>query len=399
MRIAMVDPSLFTGRYDDSLCAALAQVNGPRVDELPKGRHQVTLYGRPMRGTDAIEPKNYHYDAHFFRLSERLRGALGEGKAFRAAKAAEYLAQARLADVGAMQAADVVHVQWLPFPMADRMLVDRLARSKNGKLPALVHTVHNASAFHGDSGAQAAGYRALLDCFDALIVHGEETRGAMLAQGLAAEKLHIVPHPPMELARASADDLAAVPAPKRPRTLFFGTIRPYKGFDLLIDACIALWQQGVDFELAVAGKPFMDIAPLLERVKAAGFADRLVLDLGFLTEPRLDAHLQRADIIVFPYRHIDSSGAFLSALHYGKAMVATRVGMFSGLDEALVALCPPEDKAALTQTLRMAIENETQRAQWGQGVRLMRQAMGQWSDAAALTLDVYEIARERAMKQ
>ena len=46
MKVAMVDPSLFTGRYDDSLCAALAEQGA-----------QVTLLGRPMRATDAIVPQ------------------------------------------------------------------------------------------------------------------------------------------------------------------------------------------------------------------------------------------------------------------------------------------------------------------------------------------------------
>lgn len=390
MRISMVDPSLFTGRYDDSLCAALAQAGCGQ---------QVMLYGRPMRETDAIEPALYRYDAHFFRWSEKLRGGLGEGRLFRAAKAAEYLLDARLGRALEMQAGDVVHVQWLPFPMADRMLIDRLARGHGGRRPALVHTVHNAAAFHGDSGAQAAGYRALLDRFDALIVHGEDTGRALMAQGIAGEKLHIVPHPPMELRSAGPEDLVAVPPPGRPRILFFGTIRPYKGFDLLVDACLSLWRAGLDFELAVAGKPFMNIAPLLDSIRDAGFADRLVPELGFLTESRLDAHLRRADIIAFPYRHIDSSGAFLSALHYGKAMVATRVGMFAGLDESAVALCPPEESAALAQTLRTAIENEPQRAQWGAGALGLRDAMGQWGDAAAATLGVYEKALERAMKR
>ena len=79
MKVAMLDPSLFTGRYDDGLCAALA---GQGAD--------VTLYGRPMRPTDAIVPHGYRYAPHFFRRSEALRTRLGEGRAFRLAKAAEY---------------------------------------------------------------------------------------------------------------------------------------------------------------------------------------------------------------------------------------------------------------------------------------------------------------------
>jgi len=385
MRIAMLDPSLFTGRYDDSLCAALAA----------RGQ-EVTLLGRPMRDTDAITPQGYRYAPRFFPLSERARGLLGEGRLFRAAKGVEYLAQARLAALGEMARADVVHVQWLPFPPADRILIERLAWA--GNRPALVHTVHNAAAYHGDSGAQAAGYRALLDRFDALIVHGEETRAAMIAQGVAAERMHIVPHPPMELARASEADLAQVPQPHAPRILFFGTIRPYKGFDLLVEACLSLWRAGLVFELAVAGKPFMDIAPLLEQVRAAGFGDRLIPDLGFLTEQRLDAHMRKADIIAFPYRHIDSSGAFLSALHYGKAMVASRVGMFAALDEGAVGLCAPEDIGALAGALRGPLEDMELRAALGQGALAMRAQLGQWSDAAAATLRAYEQALEKVKR-
>ena len=69
MKLAMVDPSLFTGRYDDSLCSALGQAG-----------HEVILLGRPKRATDAIEHAHYRYDPHFFGLSERVRGVAGEGR-------------------------------------------------------------------------------------------------------------------------------------------------------------------------------------------------------------------------------------------------------------------------------------------------------------------------------
>ncbi|MCB2014646.1 MAG: glycosyltransferase family 4 protein [Sphingobium sp.] len=382
MKLAMVDPSLFTGRYDDSLCSALGQAG-----------HEVILLGRPKRATDAIEHAHYRYDPHFFGLSERVRGVAGEGRLFRAIKGTEYLAAARLGGLGALKTADVVHVQWLPLPMADRHMLVRLKGQKHR--PALVHTVHNASAFHGDSGAQGRGYGALLREFDALIVHGAETRAALVAQGVAEDRIHIVSHPPMELALASEQDMKAVRQPRRPRILFFGTIRPYKGFDLLIDAALALWREGRDCELAVAGKPFMDIDALIGKVRGSGFCDRLLLDLGFLQEGRLDAHLRKADIIAFPYRDIDSSGAFLSALHYGKAMVATRVGMFAGMDEKAIALCPPDNSGALANIMRLLVKDAGERARLGREALALRAGLGQWNDAAAATLAVYETALER----
>ena len=373
MKVAMVDPSLFTGRYDDSLCAALGDEGA-----------DVTLLARPMRATDAIAPSGYHYDPRFFRRSEALRSQVGEGRAFRLLKAAEYAASCALGSLKALEGADVAHFQWLPLAPADHLLLRRL----RGRT-ALVHTVHNADAYHADAGVQGSGYRALLDLFDALIVHGDTTRRALEAQGIEPYRIHVTPHPPMRLAAATSSDLAAIADPRAPRLLFFGTIRPYKGIDILIEACLSLWQAGREFELAIAGKPFMDIAPLLDRVRSAGFADRLVTDLGFLTEPRLDAHMVKAEAIVFPYRQIDSSGAFLSALHHGKAMVTSDAGMFAALPDDVAIRTPAENPTALAQALLRLLESPAIRQTAGAAARAYGESMGSWKDMALATIGVY----------
>ena len=370
----MLDPSLFTGRYDDSLCAALGHQGA-----------QVTLLGRPMRTTDAIVPHGYAYAPHFFRHSEKLRDRLGEGRAFRLAKAAEYALACALGDLTPLLAADVAHIQWLPLAPADRLMLHRL----KGRT-ALVHTVHNADAYHADAGLQGRGYRALLDGMDALIVHGDTTRAALIAQGIDPARIHITPHPPMRLAAASAADLAAVPASTKPRLLFFGTIRPYKGVDLAIDACLSLWHDGHDFDLMLAGKPFMDVAPLLAQVAQAGFADRLLTDFGFLTEGRLDAHMARADIMVFPYRHIDSSGAFLSALHHGKAMVTSDAGMFGQLPDGVAIRAGAGSAPALAAALLPLVQSAAIRQAQGAAARAYGDDMGSWKDMAVATMNIYQ---------
>lgn len=372
----MIDPSLFTGRYDDSLCAALADAGA-----------EVALFARPMRPTDAIEPQGYAYAPIFFRRSEALRGRLGEGRLFRAVKAVEYGLTCALGDVEAIARADVAHVQWLPLAPVDRLLLKRLKRRM-----ALVHTVHNADAYHDDGGIQGRGYRALLDMFDALIVHGETTRAALIARGVAAERIHVTAHPPMRLMPATPLDMAAVPAPAVPRLLFFGTIRPYKGVDLLVQACLLLWREGHVFELALAGKPFMDVAPIIARIGEEGFADRIVTDLAFLSESRLDAHIARADMLAFPYRTIDSSGAFLSALHHGKAMVTSDAGMFASLPEGVASRFPAGNAPALAQALLPLIESAAIRQDMGSRARAYGEEMGSWTDMALATIAIYEQA-------
>ena len=369
----MVDPSLFTGRYDDSLCAELGQAG-----------QDVTLLARPMRPTDAIDPSGYRYEPRFFRQSEAVRCRLGEGRAFRLLKAAEYAATCAFGDVEALRRSDIVHYQWLPLAPADRMMLRRL----KGRT-ALVHTVHNADAYHADSGVQGRGYQALLDLFDALIVHGETTRQALERQGVRADRIHVTPHPPMRLSAAGPLDLAAVPDAQLPRLLFFGTIRPYKGVDLLIDACLTLWRAGRRFELVLAGKPFMDIGALLDGVRSAGFGDYVLADLGFLTEQRLDAHMAKADIIAFPYRHIDSSGAFLSALHHGKAMITSDAGMFATLPDDVALRTPAGNATALAQALLRLLESAAIRRDMGARACAYGQSMGSWKDMALATIGIY----------
>jgi len=378
MKIVMADPSLFTGRYDDGLCAGLAR----------RG-HEVTLAGRPLRTTDAIVPDGYRYAPRFFRASEAIAAT---GRIRQAAKAAEYLADAVAGPRGLFAGAAIVHWQWLPFAMADAHWLRRLGRSH-----ALVHTVHNARPYHGEGAKEAmqgSGYFGLLKRFDALIVHGAETKAALDALGIETP-VHVVPHPPMRLAPADAAALAAVPASARPRVTFFGTIKPYKGFDLLIDAALMLWGEGIDFDLAVAGQPFIPIDAEVERVRAAGFGDRLMLDLGFLTEQRLDAHLTRADILVFPYRHIDSSGAFLSACHYGAAMVTSDCGMFARLPTGTASRFPAGDAGALASALRSLIASPAARATAGDAARALAGTLGSWDEAAALTEAAYHQAIAR----
>ena len=381
MKAVMVDPSLFTGRYDDCLCGALAE----------RG-HDVTLLGRPLRGTDAIAPDGYRYAPRFFRIGERLRGALGEGRFARAVKAVDYAVDCRIGSLAAL-AGDIAHFQWLPFAMADRWLLDRLARRT-----ALVHTVHNARPYHGDRAAtaQARGYLTLLPLFDALIAHGERTAEALLAQGIDGARIHLVPHPPMQLAAATRADLAALPQPAAPRILFFGTIRPYKGLDLLLQACLTLWREGLDFELAIVGKPFMPVEPFLGAVHGGGFGHRLITDLAFVTEQRLDAHLRAADILAFPYRAIDSSGAFLSALRYGAAMVTSDAGMFGELPDEVAARFPVGKADALAAALRPLILDDGLRRRRGQAAMAYAKAHHGWDEAALLTEQAYLAARERA---
>lgn len=114
----------------------------------------------------------------------------------------------------------------------------------------------------------------------------------------------------------------------------------------------------------VAGRPFFDLAPLLAEIEASPWRDRFLFDLGFLPEARLAARIAAADIVVFPYREIDGSGALAATARFGKAIVATAVGTFAEPPaRACLELVPPEDPAALAERSRTLIEVPARRAE------------------------------------
>ena len=116
-----------------------------------------------------------------------------------------------------------------------------------------------------------------------------------------------------------------------PRILFFGLIRPDKGLDVLIEALPAIARQVPEVTLDVVGSPRMPIETLRERARSLGVADRITWDLRFVPEPEVAGVVGRARAVALPYRWIEGSGVFATALAQGVPPVATAVGTFPEL--------------------------------------------------------------------
>ena len=162
-----------------------------------------------------------------------------------------------------------------------------------------------------------------------MIVHGAASRDRLLVEvgGIAPERIAVIPHALLHAGAAGA--CAAEQA--EPRILFFGLIRPDKGLDVLIEALPAVAARVPDVRLEVVGSPRMPIEPLRERASALGVAGRINWDLRFVPDADVPALLARARVIALPYRWIEGSGVFATALARGVPPVVTAVGTFPEL--------------------------------------------------------------------
>jgi glycosyltransferase involved in cell wall biosynthesis len=280
MRIVLADPPAFTPAYDHELAAALAAVG---LD--------VELVTSPFRFGEVPAPRGYTRRELYYPLSSRL---FQRSPARIPLKLVEHV-PATLALL--RRPADVLHLQWLAAPEADRVLL-------RPRVPT-VFTAHDLVPRR--TAKKHALWRALLSRFDRIVVHSERGRQMLGELGVDAR---VIPHPvfPSEPARADNG-----------RTLLsLGTIRPYKG---LGDA-IAATTQIEGARLLVAGDP---LEPLNGYRAQAG--DRAEWRLGYLSRAELERALGESTVALFPYRpELDQSGALLQALGAGVPAVAYDVG-------------------------------------------------------------------------
>jgi len=110
--------------------------------------------------------------------------------------------------------------------------------------------------------------------------------------------------------------------------------------------------------LVIAGRAMMDVAAMGPPGAGVEIVDR------FLTDAELAALLRRAELVVLPYRRIDSSGILFAALAFGRALVLSDVGSFRELhdEHGIGVLVPPGDVTALATVIAGVLEDDAGRA-------------------------------------
>ena len=376
MRVAMIDPSLFTTPYDLKLIGGLERLG-----------HQVDFYGKPvpaeetMAGDAAIHPLFYR-EMEQWRL-DRLPRPLAK-----AAKGLCHLrGMARLTAVLRQSRPDAIHFQWLPLPLVDRRFLGPLRT-----IAPLVITAHDSQPFNANPGAaiQRLGAISILSRFDRVIVHTGQARDRLVAQGVAPGRIQRIAHGFLN------DDQPPSPPPEiRPdgpvRFVLFGKLKPYKGCDLLIEAVRRLPEaERARCEVLVIGKPYMDTAPLTEA--AAELGDRIRFDFRFVPDDELLRVLNGADVLVFPYREIEMSGVLMAALRTTRPIVASAIGGFAELleDGRSALLVPPGDVDALSRAIGRIIRETATRGVLADGVASLVAGIPSWDEIAARTAALYE---------
>jgi glycosyltransferase involved in cell wall biosynthesis len=369
MKVLLVDPSLYTPPYDAALMRGLLAIGV-----------QPVLATRPLRAGERQDIPADCTDAFFYRRTDRADG-LPPPLRLLLKGCAHIAGTLRLIGKVRRERPDVVHVLWLVLPP-----VDLVAMALIRRWCPVVLTVHDTVAYNGQKLAwpQQLAHDRSMKLAHQVIVHTRSGRQRLVRRGLPDARVSVIPHGPLGLPLFAA---AATARDPRWTAVLFGELKPYKGLDLLIEAVGALPAPcRRQLRVVVAGRPRMDMAPLIARILALGVSEQFELRLARLSEEQMAALFAEADAFVFPYRQIDASGVYYLVNSLGKWLIASRVGIFAEDDISGAgrgALVPPEDVPALGRALQHAIET---RPSGRAGT------VHPWSDIAHATRALYERA-------
>jgi glycosyltransferase involved in cell wall biosynthesis len=206
--------------------------------------------------------------------------------------------------------------------------------------------------------------RTTLRHADVLVTHAPHQRQELAELGLASTPVLDAFHPRFGASTTTVAPSERQRSDQRARLgnpdlllLTFGSIRPYKGVDLALDA-LARVDPGMNVRLVVAGRSWGGDEALRAQAERLGVGGRVVFRDGFVPEDEAALLFGAADASLLPYRSASQSGVVQLSFGYGRPVIATRVGgipaaVRDGVDGIL---CEPDPGSLAVAIERMARE-------------------------------------------
>ncbi len=268
---------------------------------------------------------------------------------------------------------DVFHVHWLhryfvterPVVTAIlgvRLLVELLVLRVLGI--EIVWTVHNLADHERRSPRIEMAVRHLTARLcDRVIVHCDNARDLVVEEyrlpDSVVERIEVVPHGNYigsyrnEVDRATAREALDLDEDARV-FLYFGLIRPYKNVRKLIRTFRAVEDE--DARLLVVGSPWND-ALRDEILDLAAIDERVRPVLTFVPDEDIQLYMNAADVAVFPFEEVLTSGTALLAMSFARPVIAPQRGCVAALlDEEGGFAYDPDEPNGLRDALLAALD-------------------------------------------
>ncbi len=259
---------------------------------------------------------------------------------------------------------DIIHFHWLSsyynisnlrYTFTNALSLINAFRKIKKHNKKLIFTCHNLMPH--ESTSKIADYLvrfAIMRYADLVVVHSNSAKQKIKKLFFRSKNIlniyhgnYIKTYPNLISPETAREKFGITPNEKV--FLFFGAIRPYKGLENLIRAFKSKKIQNT--KLLIAGKPIskeyqQEIFNIIEG------DPNIICDLKFIEDEDVQNYFNAADICVFPFDRILTSGSLLLALSFGLPAIIPNVKSISEYASSDVAIT--FDQANLAESLEIA---------------------------------------------
>ena len=225
---------------------------------------------------------------------------------------------------------DIAHIQW-GIPILSPvffiiLLISKLRRKR------IIATVHNVLP-HEHSKTDKILTKLVFYLVDLFIVHS--TRNIEELHDIFGIPKGKIVRIPIGTSKSFKDSIVTKEGAREKLKLpldgkiilFFGTIREYKGLDILLEAFFYVVKEVENIFLVIAGYPRVKWGKYEELIEKNNLNKNIKLFLEFIPSDKVKYFYYASDLVVLPYREFMSqSAAGADALAFEKPLIVTDVG-------------------------------------------------------------------------
>jgi glycosyltransferase involved in cell wall biosynthesis len=299
---------------------------------------------------------------------------------------------------------EVFHVLWNnKFELLDRTALMLFYRLMGKRIVLTVHNVNIRRRDGNDSALNRLTLRMQYSLADHLFVHTDRMKSELETDfGVPAGKVTVIPlgvNNAVPVTALSGDEARARLGLQRGErvVLFFGSILPYKGVDVLVEAVAILRREGMPCRLVIAGRPKggeQYWAAVEQQIASLSLEDLVVKAIQFVPDEETEVYFKAADVVALPYSHVFQSGVLVLGYSFGLPVIASDVGSLRDdiVEGRTGFVCAPRDPASLAQKLERFFSSDLYRGLDAARADIKQFAADRysWSKVATATRRVYE---------
>ena len=291
---------------------------------------------------------------------------------------------------------DAVHIQGAGLPLLDQYFL----KSLTAKMPVVL-TVHDVMPHYERFVSRDSFMRKNLQIPHRLIVHYENGKKQLNEHwGIDGDKIDVIPHgiilPRNKPSFIDARKKLGLPDDKK-ILLFFGSIRPNKGLDVLLKSMQKVCRHNPDVLLVIAGSlpRGMNFQPYTDIIEKLNLSENVKTFIEFIPDKDVDSYFAASDIVVLPYIKFESqSGVLLRAYAHKKPVAASDIGAMGRIicTDKTGEVAQPGDEKWLASAINKVLKNlEVYRSLYNPEL----EKKYNWEHIGKLTVKCYEKAIEQ----